>query len=238
MQTGCNCGHCTHDLCMHRVPIFSALNSEELSRIAELIHHRDYKKGELIVSEGEKSDSIVIMHEGSAKAFKYTADGREQILYIFSEGDFFGEQNLLSNQTASFFVEALQDVKTCALSKQQFQQLIHRYPEIAIKIIDELGQRMARLENALQSMGVRNVDSRLGSLLLEFKNKYGSNVPEGTLIQLPLSREGIANYLGIARETVSRKLGQLEQDGIIRSVNNKSILILDEESLNAIAGVS
>jgi CRP-like cAMP-binding protein len=238
MQTGCNCGHCTHDLCMHRVPIFSALNNEELARIAELIHHRDYKKGELIVSEGEKTESIVIMHEGSAKAFKYTADGREQILYIFSEGDFFGEQNLLSNQTASFFVEALQDVKTCVLSKKQFQQLIYRYPEIAIKIIDELGQRMTRLENALQSMGVRNVDSRLGSLLIEFKNKYGSNVPEGTLIQLPLSREGIANYLGIARETVSRKLGQLEQEGIIRSVNNKSILILDEETLNSIAGVS
>jgi len=238
MPIACNCGHCTHDLCMHRVPIFSSLNNEELSRIAELIHHRDYKKGEIIVSEGEKTESIVIMHEGSAKAYKYTADGREQILYIFSEGDFFGEHNLLSNQTASFFVEALQDVKTCVLSKQQFQQLIHRYPEIAIKIIDELGQRMARLENALQSMGVRNVDSRLGSLLIEFKGKYGSSVPEGTLIHLPLSREGIANYLGIARETVSRKLGQLEQDGIIRSVNNKSILILKEDALLEIAGIS
>ncbi|NLP34718.1 MAG: Crp/Fnr family transcriptional regulator [Clostridiales bacterium] len=238
MSTSCDCGHCTNDICLHRVPIFSALNKEELSRIAELIHHRSYKKGELIVSEGDKTESIVIMREGSAKAFKYTTDGREQILYIFSEGDFFGEQNLLSHQTATFFVETLQDVKVCILSKMQFQQLIHRYPEIAIKIIDELGQRMARLENALQSMGVRNVDSRLGSLLIEFESKYGSVVPEGTLIRLPLSREGIANYLGIARETVSRKLGQLEQDGIIRSINNKSILVIDQESLRAIAGIS
>src|SRR5690606_16889559 len=115
-------------------------------------------------------------------------------------------------------------------------QLLHQYPEIAIKIIDELGQRMMRLENALQSMGVRNVDARLGSLLIEFESKYGSTVPEGILIQLPLSREGIANYLGIARETVSRKLSQLEQEGIIRSLNNKTILITDQSSLKEIAG--
>ncbi|NLK27513.1 MAG: Crp/Fnr family transcriptional regulator [Clostridiales bacterium] len=236
MTNMCQCGHCTHDLCMHRVPIFSTLNQEEIEKIANLIHHREYKKGEILVSEGEKSESIVIMHEGSAKAYKYTADGREQILYIFSEGDFFGEQNLLSDNTATYFVEALQDVKTCVLLKSQFQQLLHQYPEIAIKIIDELGQRMMRLENALQSMGVRNVDARLGSLLIEFESKYGSTVPEGILIQLPLSREGIANYLGIARETVSRKLSQLEQEGIIRSLNNKTILITDQSSLKEIAG--
>jgi CRP/FNR family transcriptional regulator len=95
---------------------------------------------------------------------------------------------------------------------------------------------MARLENAMQGMGVRNVDNRIGGILLEFAAKYGIEEKEGTLIHLPLSREGIANYLGVARETVSRKLGQLENEGVIRSVNNKSILILDKEALGTLAG--
>jgi CRP/FNR family transcriptional regulator len=218
------------------VPIFSSLSSEEVGKISDLINHREYKKGELLMHDGERSENIVIIHEGSAKAFKYTADGREQILYVFSEGDFFGEQNLLTDRTATYNVEALQPVKTCILSKGQFQKLLYQYPDIAVKIIAELGERMARLENAMQGMGVRNVDNRIGGILLEFAAKYGTLEKEGTLIQLPLSREGIANYLGVARETVSRKLGQLENEGIIRSVNNKSILILDKEALGALAG--
>lgn len=236
MKDLCHCGHCHDELCMHKVPIFSSLNEEELVKIADLITHREYKKSEMILFDGEKSEAIVIIHEGSAKAYKYTTDGREQILYVFSEGDFFGEQNLLTDKTATYSVEALQTVKTCMLSKTQFQHLLYQYPDIAIKIIAELGERMARLENAVQGMGVRNVDNRIGGILLEFAAKYGTKGKEGTLIQLPLSREGIANYLGVARETVSRKLGQLESDGVIRSVNNKSIIILDPQALGAIAG--
>lgn len=230
------CAHCHNKLCMHKVPIFSNLEHEHILKIADLIQHKDYKKGEPIFSLGDKLDFIVIINEGTAKAYKYTPEGREQILYVFSEGDFFGEQYLLSNQTAAYTVEALESVNVCMLSKEHFQQLLIRHPEIGIKIIEQLGTRMNRLEHAMESMGVRNVDSRVGSLLLEYSERYGKKVPEGILIRLPLSREGMANYLGIARETVSRKLGQLENDSIIRSISNKSILITDESGLIDVAG--
>lgn len=235
MERNCYCGHCHNELCIRKVPIFSSLNKDDLRKIADLIIHREYKKGELILTDGEKTESITIINEGSAKAFKYTSDGREQILYVFSEGDFFGEQNLFSDRTATFSVEALQPVKACSLSKVKLQQLLYIHPDIAIKIIAELGDRMVRLENVMQGMGVRNIDHRVSGILLEFAAKYGTEEKEGIIIQLPLSREGIANYLGVARETVSRKLGQLENDGIIRSVNNKSILILDKEALEAMS---
>lgn len=236
MREFCHCGHCNNEICIRKVPIFSSLNPDEVEKVANLITHKEYKKGEIILHDGEKSADVIIINEGSAKAFKYTSDGREQILYVFSEGDFFGEQNLLSDRTATYSVEALQLLKACILSKSNFQQLLYQYPDIAVKIIAELGDRMARLENAMQGMGVRNVDNRIGGILLEFAAKYGSKEKEGTLIHLPLSREGIANYLGVARETVSRKLGQLESEGVIRSLNNKSILILNQEALGLLAG--
>lgn len=235
-----NCGHdcgCVHEeLCVHRVPIFSTLSEEELIKIASIVIHKEYKKGETILREGEKSESVVIINGGNAKAYKYTKEGREQILYVFTEGDFFGEQNLFRNQVVGYSVEALELVKTCMITKQRFQQLVQEHSDIAIKIIDELGGRMSRLESALQSMGVRNLDARVSSLLLDFGDKYGRKTEDGILIQLPLSREGIANYLGVARETVSRKLGQLEIDGVIRSIGNKEILILENEQLMLMAG--
>lgn len=229
------CIHCSNKLCIHKVPIFSGLNHEDMVNISKWIEHVEFKKGEAVFQIGDKLDSIIIINEGSVKAYKYTAEGREQILYVFSEGDFFGEQYLLSSQTAAYTVEALSKVKVCMLTKSRFTQLLHHDPDIAIKLIEELGTRMARLENTMQSMGVRSVDARISTLLLDFSAKYGKAVPEGILVRLPLSREGMANYLGIARETVSRKLGQMESEGIIRSVTNKALLILKEAALREMA---
>lgn len=231
-----NCAHCHNRLCIHKVPIFSTLAHEDILKVKTLINHREYRKGECIYNEGDKLDSIVIINEGSAKALKYTSDGREQILYVFSEGDFFGEQYLLSDQIATFTVEALEKVKVCMFTKENFTQLILNYPNIAMQIIEELGERVTQLLNTIQNMGAKSVDARVSSLLLDFSKKYGEKVPEGTLIRLPLSREGMANYLGLARETVSRKLGQFESEGYIQSVSNKSILIKDEEVIKEIAG--
>ena len=227
---------CLHKLCMHKVPIFSSLNQNDLIHIASVIHHKKYLKGETLFFEGDRPDALVIVNEGSVKAFKITQDGREQILYVFSEGDFFGERNLFSRQVSAYSVEALEPVKTCFFTRESFYGLLRAYPDIAVKIIEELGERMNRMENALQSMGVRSVDERVSALLLDFAEKYGTSVPGGTLIRLPLSREGMANYLGIARETVSRKLGLLENEGIIRSNGNKSILLLDRNMLESSAG--
>ncbi len=229
---------CLHKLCMHKVPIFSSLNQNDLIHIASVIHHKKYLKGETLFFEGDRPDALVIVNEGSVKAFKITQDGREQILYVFSEGDFFGERNLFSRQVSAYSVEALEPVKTCFFTRESFYGLLRAYPDIAVKIIEELGERMNRMENALQSMGVRSVDERVSALLLDFAEKYGTSVPGGTLIRLPLSREGMANYLGVARETVSRKLGQLENEGIIRSHGNKSILLLDRNMLESSAGKS
>jgi CRP/FNR family transcriptional regulator len=234
MESEHQCSHCKNKLCIHKVPIFNNLGHEDLLKISELIQHKTYKKGERLFSLGDKLDFLVIINEGSAKAYTFTAEGREQILYLFSEGDFLGEQYLLGKRTATYTVEALETVKVCMLSKEYFQKLLLQYPDIGIKIIDELGKRMYRLEHAMESMGIRNIDIRIHSLLLDYVDKYGKEVPEGILIRLPISREGMANYLGITRETISRKLSQLENQGVIRSVTNKSILIINRAALEEV----
>lgn len=232
------CGaRCGHEYCVQKVPVFSSLNEDDLIHIASLIRHRDYQKGEILFSENDRLDALVIVHSGSVKAYKVTPDGREQILYIFQDGDFFGERNLFGDRTASYTVEALEPVKTCSFTRESFRALLYEHPDIAIKIIEELEDRIARMENAIKSIGVRSVDGRISALLIDFADRYGTRVPEGMLIRLPLSREGMASQLGIARETVSRKLSQLESDGVIRSISNKSILLLNRDALAAAADI-
>jgi DNA-binding MarR family transcriptional regulator len=106
------------------------------------------------------------------------------------------------------------------INKKDFQTLLRELPEIGIKIIDELSNRIERLEDTIQNMGIKNVDVRVNAVLLEFANKYGKNIERGLEIDLPLSREGIANYIGLTRETVSRKLNLLQEEGIIETLQD------------------
>jgi CRP-like cAMP-binding protein len=221
------CEQCLKKLCTRRIPMFGSLTHEQLEKIALKTVHRDCAKGEIILRDGVRSDYVAIIGEGSVKATKYTADGREQILYVFSEGDFFGEQNLLFQKPAFYNVEALEPVELCTLRLDDFQLILRQYPDIGIQIIRELGFRLEHLENAVQNMGVRSVEARINSVLLELAAKYGTREKDGVLVHMPLSREGLANYVGIARETVSRKLGMLETDGVIRSINSRTMLIRD-----------
>ena len=230
-QTSGSCEKCQHKICARRVPIFKELSPDELNRVVNLIIRRSYAKGEIVLLEDSLLDSLVIINKGQVKTFRYTQEGKEQILYIFTEGDFFGEKNLLKQQVATYNVEALEETHICMIHKRDFQKLLIEMPDIGFKIIEELCARIDHLEHTIQNMGSKNIEARVNTVLLEFANKYGSAHPKGILFDLPLSREGIANYIGVARETVSRKMGYLQSEGIIEMVGNKKVIILDKEAL-------
>lgn len=225
------CERCQHQLCTKRVPIFSSLDQQELSEVASLIHKKKYAQGELLFMEGDSLDSLIILNTGQVKAYRNTNEGKEQILYIFSHGDFLGEKNLLKNQKATYHVEALEETKTCAITKNDFQKLLGKHPGITAKIMEELCGRLQQLETMIEHMGSKDVDTRINAVLIQFADKYGKQHEKGILIDLPLSREGIASYIGLTRETVSRKLSGMQNDGAIEMIGNKKILIYDINAL-------
>ncbi len=232
------CLGCTNDHCVRNVPLFAALDIEAIHALTAQMAHKTYKKGEILVHEGDRPLGFTVIREGSAKAYRNSADGREQILYIFPENDYFGARFLFTEEKVPYSVEALEDTKVCILSKDQFSSLLVAHSSVALQIIEAMANRMSRLELVLQSMGGRNAELRIASLLLEFTNTYGKKSGEFFEITLPLSREGLANYLGLARETLSRKLAQLEEEGIIESVGSKTIRILDLARLQDLSVLS
>ncbi len=225
------CKGCENDLCIRNVPLFATLNREAMHALTAQMTHKTFKKGEVIVHEGDRPLGFTVIRTGSAKAYRTTFDGREQILYIFPENDYFGARFLFTEEKVPYSVEALEETKVCILSKDQFSTLLLQHSGVALQIIEAMANRMSRLELVMQSMGGRNAELRIASLLLEFKDTYGKKRGEYLEITLPLSREGLANYLGLARETLSRKMAQLEEEKIIQSIGAKTIRILDLERL-------
>ena len=233
MNSHCDraCQRCLDNLCTHKIPVFSTLPYEALESIARRIIHQDVPAGAVFIEAGVKNDRLTIISEGQAKACRYTADGREQILYIYSEGDFLGERDLILAQESPYQVEALTDVKLCQLTAESFHQFIQEHAEISMQIIHSLSRRLSRLEQMIQNMGQRSIEARISTALLDFAEQYGVQQKEGIYVRLPLSREGLASYIGITRETVSRKLSQLETENIIQSIGHKMILIRNQQAL-------
>jgi len=212
-------------MCTNRIPLFSSLSSEEMDQIQSLIIQRRYKKGESIVLPNQPMHCLFILNEGVVKVTRESHENKEHILYLLSENEFFGETNLFANIPSTISVSALTDTILCTISKADFQGLIIKYPTIALKVLEELSLRLTKLENMIENTGGKSIDERLVQMLHDFSLKYGEVQETGTLIHLPLNREEIANYLGLSRETISRKLVKMHKQGDLKVIGHKKILL-------------
>jgi CRP/FNR family transcriptional regulator len=229
-----NCAKCTGRYCAKRVSIFSVLEEDEISEVVRKITTRKYKKGQMIFFEGDVADKLYIVSNGKMKVFKYTKEGKEQILYILSNGDFIGDLSLLKRGKFEFNAEALEDTAICTLSKEDFDNVVRSNPEIPIKILENVHDRLLSLENLVQSLGTKDVEARIAALILSFVKNFGSDTKDGVVIDLPLNREEMGNYIGITRETISRKLTAMQDEGVIELIGNKKLLIKDIELLEGL----
>lgn len=225
------CERCETRLCASKVEIFANLNREELMKIVEMTGHKEFDKGDTIFLEGTEANTLYLVNEGKIKLFKYTKDGKEQILHILSEGDFFGELNLFKEGEYSFNAKAIAKTKLCTLTKDKMRNLILERPEIGLKILEVIGDRLSKLETLVQNLATKDVEARLAYLLLELKENYGKVTSKGIEIKLPINREDMSNYTGVTRETISRKLKKFEEEGVIEIVGVKKIIIIDEDRL-------
>jgi CRP/FNR family transcriptional regulator len=141
-------------------------------------------------------------------------------------GDFFGEQALFGQMSKDIIVEALEDSGICTISKAQFQTLLQQMPQIALKMIEVMSNRLSKMEELVESLGINSVEKRVFDLIEEYSLKFGRKTEQGILIQLPLSREEMANHLGITRETISRKLAKYQDEGKIKLIGHKQILLI------------
>ncbi len=222
----CSNSHPKGTTCMRRVPIFTPLSSDEMSEVQRLIVQREYKKGEFIIHPLRVMQCLFIINKGKVKVLRPNSDGKEQILYVLTTGEFFGEQALFGRLSEDIIVEALEDTGICTISKAQFQALLQKMPQIALKMMEVMANRLSKMEELVESLGISSVDQRVWDLIEEYAEKFGQKSPQGILIQLPLSREEMANHLGITRETISRKLAKYQDEGKIKLIGHKQLLLI------------
>lgn len=230
------CASCTQAPCTKQVAIFQRLSDAELTKIADMTTHKTFQKGETLMNEGDQTDTLYIIHGGQVKLSKMTLQGKEQILRILSTGDFFGELAIFdSGSVSNFTAVATAETAICMLTRDKMSAIMAQNPAIAMKLLADVTKRLAHTENLVQNLATKDPETRIANMIVEFCESFGTKKGSEILIQVPLTREEMANYIGVTRETISRKLRVLEEDGVLH-VKGKKITVKDYDELLAYAG--
>jgi CRP/FNR family transcriptional regulator, cyclic AMP receptor protein len=204
----------TKDL-LRLVPIFSDLNDETLEQISHVGAQRNYSKDALIVSENETGSALYIIIEGKVKISRRSTDGKEVILSILGDSDFFGEMSVIDGLSRSANVVAMEDSVLLIVQRSEFLELLHTHPEVGIALLQELTQRLRTADVKIKSLSLKDSDGKVATVILQLAEDMGM-IKNGVveIEKLPFQHD-LANMAGTSRETISRTLSSFEKKGLI-----------------------
>ena len=173
----------------------------------------------MILLEESRGETFFIISKGAVKVTRLSDDGREVILAILGESDFFGEMSLLDGEGRSANIVANDNAEVLTLSRSDFLDCLESYPKIAIALLEELAVRLRKSDQQIESLSLSDSEQRIGITLVRLAEELGT-IKQGhvTVQNLPFQQD-IANMAGTSRETVSRTLKLLEDKAFVKREN-------------------
>jgi CRP-like cAMP-binding protein len=215
---------------------FSNLDKADLQYLNEEKVPTFLKKGQLLYEEGHSSQGVFCLREGKIKVYKNGQDGREHITRVVLPGEFLGLKALLSGNNHSVSASALEDSMACFISRNDFFQLMIKYPEFTRSLINILSKLLEEAEIRMLSLAYKPVRERLAETLLFLFNSFYPKHQVSSRDYINLTRTDLANIIGTAPETVIRLLSEFREDHLI-DIKGRKIFLRDPEKLLALANI-
>jgi CRP/FNR family transcriptional regulator, anaerobic regulatory protein len=211
---------------------------EQLHRIDKMVeNHRPLGAGQTLFRNGEALRCLYLVRSGSLKSVAEHEDGTWQVLDFHLPGELVGLDGIAENRHTCT-VEALQRTRVCAVPWTALQELARQIPALQNQLLRAIGRRSDEAHRHLEMMGWNPAIRRLPMFLRDLSARQARLQLDPALLHLPMSREDVASYLGLAEETVSRLFSRLHAEQVL-SVRRKAVQIVDREALEALcAGVS
>ena len=210
---------------LKNVSIFNGLSGDELGYISKKMVPKSYDVGQVIILEESEGDDCFFVTEGSVKITRLSKDGREVILAILNDGEFFGEMALLDGDLRSANVIALEKTDALTLKRKDFIDSLKKYPQIAIQLLKEMAHRLRESDRQITSLSLSDAEKRIALSLLRISDEQGVIKKGKVIISKPPIQQDIANMAGTSRETVSRTLKILEDERFIDRNGHELVII-------------
>ncbi len=212
---------------LRRVPLFSALTPTQAASIADAIVKKRFKRAEIIVEQGKKSDTLFIILTGRARVMSSDSRGREVILATLHQGDYIGEMSLIDDEPHSATVRTEVQTDVLTLGREAFSRCLPENSSMSYNIMRGLVARLRHADRKIESLALMDVYGRVARSLLEFAIDDGA----GNLkIRDKISRQDLAKMVGASREMVSRVMKDLEERGFVDTQADGSMIVKDRLS--------
>ncbi|MBT8155341.1 Crp/Fnr family transcriptional regulator [Epibacterium ulvae] len=219
----------------HRA-VCARCNADELDELDTVKYYRSYEAGQPIVWSGDQMDFVGSVVSGVATLTQTMEDGRTQMVGLLLPSDFVGRPG---RDAAAYNVVATNTVMMCCFRKKPFEELMARTPHIAHRLLEMTLDELDAAREWMLVLGRKTAREKIASLLSIIARRDASlnNGPLGRVeFELPLTREAMADYLGLTLETVSRQVSALKKDGLIALEGKRHIIVPDMSRLMDEAG--
>lgn len=210
---------------LKQVPLFANLTEAEYGMLAEVMTVRKFPKDCMVIWAEDEGDAFFVIQSGEVKVTVNASDGREVILSSLGPRDFFGDMSLLDGEPRSANVVTLLPTEALVLRRVDFIRALQRYPSIAIHLMVALAARLRKADHQTANLALLGIADRICHVLMEIAGDEGVETAEGIVIRKRPTHQMIASMSGTARETVTRVLKRLSDDGYIRSQGRELVIM-------------
>ena len=209
---------------IRRVSLFSTLTPEQGEALAATVSKKRFKRGEILVEQGKKTDALYIVLTGRTRVVMADNKGREVILATLASGDYVGEMSLIDDAPHSATVVADQQVDVLVLGRDSFLRCLGENLEMSHAVMRGLVQRLRKASENISSLALMGVYGRVAKVLLD------SAEPDATgalVIRDKLSRQDVAKMVGASREMVSRVMKDFEEQGFVQLLDGGALRVVE-----------
>ncbi len=215
---------------LKKVTIFENITPSQLREIEKHLIAKKFNKGEDIFIEGETGNRFYIIETGRVKIYKISREGHIKIFDYLESGDFFGEMALLDRLPRSANAVATGDSTLLHIPHDNFQKFLMKNPEIILIIARTLSHRLRKADREIKLFSFSNVRDRVIMCLINLSLRYGEQTDEGILLPPYFTQQEIADFVGTAREVISRIFSELKSKNLI-SKEKRNLIIKSVKNL-------
>jgi CRP/FNR family transcriptional regulator len=228
-----NCADCA----IRKRAVCAYCGPTELAILDSIKSYRTFRPGEEIAAMGEETDFLGSVVTGVVSLSQGMEDGRRQMVGLLFPGDFIGRP---LRTTAPFDAVAVSDVKLCIFMRSRFESLLRHTPDLERRLLEMALDELDAARDWMVLLGRKTAREKIASFLSLCARRAAAlrhGEPEdGEALDLPLTREQIADYLGLTIETVSRQIGALKKEGVIDLIDARTLKLPKIDKLRMAAG--
>src|SRR5215212_1942655 len=221
-----------------RVDIFESLPKEDVREILDDLLQRNaeinLQAGEVFYTPQEPDGKLFILKQGRVRIYKME-DSREFTLEVVDAGTVFGEVAFTPHALRDAYAEAMEPSILLAMERADVEHLIQQKPQVGIRIIGLLSERLHYYETRMQDVTLKAVPARLASLILFLVQSEGVKRPGEISIPTSYTHEHLGTMIGANREAVTRAFGRLQDEGALQ-IRRRLIYVEDVQALQRTAG--